>query len=116
MTNIAGDITNIDGQLADAVKYDASTHDSVTLGGAGATTPVGLHNVAAGELSANSADAVNGSQLYATNTQVLANTTTLGSVYATTPVELHNVSAQPTSRAIRQWRSVHRRASRRTSR
>ncbi len=116
VTNIAGDITNIDGQLADAVKYDASTHDSVTLGGAGATTPVGLHNVAAGELSANSADAVNGSQLYATNTQVLANTTTLGSVYATTPVELHNVSAQPTSRAIRQWRSVHRRASRRTSR
>ncbi|MEM5422747.1 YadA family autotransporter adhesin, partial [Paraburkholderia ferrariae] len=64
ITNLQGDITNINGQLADAVKYDTSTHDSVTLGGADATTPVALHNVAAGAVSATSFDAVNGSQLY----------------------------------------------------
>ncbi|MFP4827182.1 hypothetical protein ACLFKS_02545, partial [Paraburkholderia sp. BR10879] len=44
--------------------YDTSTHDSVTLGGTDATTPVALHNVAAGAVSATSFDAVNGSQLY----------------------------------------------------
>ncbi|WP_245639674.1 YadA-like family protein [Paraburkholderia heleia] len=122
ITNLQGDVTNINGQLADAVKYDTSTHDSVTLGGVDATTPVGLHNVAAGELSANSADAVNGSQLYATNQQVSRNaadinnitgdvtningqladavkydtsahdSVTLGGAAAITPVGLHNVA------------------------
>ncbi|MDN7453650.1 YadA-like family protein [Burkholderia cenocepacia] len=53
-----------------AVTYDGATKDSVTLGGAGATTPVALHNVADGVLSATSKDAVNGSQLFATNTRV----------------------------------------------
>ncbi|PVX97920.1 trimeric autotransporter adhesin [Paraburkholderia unamae] len=64
ISNLSGDITNLNGQLADAVMYDSSAHDSVTLGGAGATTPVALHNVAAGAVSASSFDAVNGSQLY----------------------------------------------------
>ncbi|WP_321923327.1 YadA family autotransporter adhesin [Paraburkholderia guartelaensis] len=64
ITNLQGDITNINGHLADAVMYDSSAHDSVTLGGVDATTPVALHNVAAGEVSATSLDAVNGSQLY----------------------------------------------------
>ncbi|WP_322042572.1 YadA-like family protein [Paraburkholderia sp. J67] len=50
--------------VADAVKYDSSTHDSVTLGGTGASEPVALHNVAAGTLGASSTDAVNGAQLY----------------------------------------------------
>ncbi|MCA8097358.1 YadA-like family protein [Burkholderia contaminans] len=53
-----------------AVTYDGATKDSVTLGGAGATTPVAIHNVKDGELSATSKDAVNGSQLFATNTRV----------------------------------------------
>ncbi|WP_273545365.1 ESPR-type extended signal peptide-containing protein, partial [Burkholderia cenocepacia] len=53
-----------------AVTYDGAAKDSVTLGGAGATTPVALHNVADGVLSATSKDAVNGSQLFATNTRV----------------------------------------------
>ncbi|HGO6078898.1 TPA: YadA-like family protein [Burkholderia cenocepacia] len=53
-----------------AVTYDGATKDSVTLGGAGAATPVALHNVADGVLSATSKDAVNGSQLFATNTRV----------------------------------------------
>jgi len=41
----------------------------VTLVGS-AAGPVGLHNVAAGTLSATSTDAVNGSQLYATNQSI----------------------------------------------
>ncbi|WP_236596660.1 YadA-like family protein [Paraburkholderia hiiakae] len=64
-TQLNGDITNINGTMADAVMYDSSAHDSVTFGGVGSTTPVALHNVAAGEVSASSFDAVNGSQLYA---------------------------------------------------
>ncbi|WP_282961144.1 YadA-like family protein [Burkholderia cenocepacia] len=53
-----------------AVTYDGAAKDSVTLGGVGATAPVALHNVADGVLSATSKDAVNGSQLFATNTRV----------------------------------------------
>ncbi|MDR8038646.1 YadA-like family protein [Burkholderia cenocepacia] len=52
----------------DAVKYDDDTHQAVTLGNAG--TPVTIHNVAEGALTATSTDAVNGSQLFATNTRV----------------------------------------------
>ena len=65
-------INGMNGQLADAVKYDSAAHDKVTLGNAG--TPVQVSNVKAGELSATSGDAVNGSQLYATNQQVAQNT------------------------------------------
>ncbi|GGA13555.1 YadA-like family protein [Dyella caseinilytica] len=75
VTTNEGNITHLQGQMADAVMYDDNTHGSVTLGGASATAPVALHNVAAGELSATSRDAVNGSQLYATNQQVSQNTT-----------------------------------------
>ncbi|KWF17329.1 YadA-like family protein [Burkholderia pseudomultivorans] len=60
----AGKLTSL------AVTYDGTTKDSVTLGGAGATTPVALHNVADGVLSATSKDAVNGSQLFATNQEL----------------------------------------------
>nr|WP_321886408.1 YadA family autotransporter adhesin [Paraburkholderia bannensis] len=116
-------ISNLQGQMADGVVYDSSAHNAVTFGGVGATTPVALHNVAAGALSAVSTDAVNGSQLYATNQQVAQNTSdiadlqtnvsnlggkmadavsydssahdsiTLGGAGATTPVALHNVAA-----------------------
>jgi autotransporter adhesin len=67
----AAGIAGLQGQMADTVSYDSSAHDSVTLGGAGAGAPVALHNVAAGNLSATSTAAVNGSQLYATNQNVL---------------------------------------------
>ncbi|CAM8819992.1 YadA family autotransporter adhesin [Burkholderia pseudomallei] len=53
---------------ANAVQYDSTAHDSVTLNAGG--TPAGLHNIAAGTLSATSTDAVNGSQLDATNQAV----------------------------------------------
>ena len=54
----------------DAVEYDDASHTVVTLDGAGGTT---ITNVAAGALNGTSTDAVNGSQLFATNQQVQAN-------------------------------------------
>ena len=48
-------------------KADGSVNrSSVTLGGSGATSPVALHNVAAGVVKAGSTDAVNGDQLFQT--------------------------------------------------
>jgi autotransporter adhesin len=60
----------LSGVSTNAVQYDSSSRSSVTLGGTGAATPVALNNVAAGALTANSTAAVNGGQLYATNTAV----------------------------------------------
>ncbi|MGA1797398.1 YadA-like family protein [Sphingomonas sp. 4RDLI-65] len=59
-----------------AVQYDDATRARVTLGGVGAA-PVGLGNVAAGTLGGTSTDAVNGSQLFATNTNVTNLTTNI---------------------------------------
>jgi trimeric autotransporter adhesin len=82
VTQNTGDINDIKNTLVDggvidgttgkslAVVYDSAAKDSVTFGGKGATAPVALHNVAAGELSASSTDAVNGSQLYTTNKRI----------------------------------------------
>ncbi|MDE4453885.1 YadA-like family protein [Psychrobacter sp. DAB_AL62B] len=53
-----------------SVQYDNPAQTSVTLGGVGAAAPVVLTNIAAGDLSTTSTDAVNGSQLHATNTVV----------------------------------------------
>ncbi|UJH76246.1 YadA-like family protein (plasmid) [Burkholderia cenocepacia] len=53
-----------------AVVYDDAGKTDITLGGVGSTTPVAIHNVADGALSATSKDAVNGSQLYATNQDI----------------------------------------------
>ncbi|MCI5764481.1 MAG: YadA-like family protein, partial [Actinobacillus porcinus] len=53
-----------------AVKYDSTAKDTVTLGGADGTT---ITNVKDGAITADSKDAVNGSQLYATNQQVINN-------------------------------------------
>uniref|UniRef100_UPI00084753AA beta strand repeat-containing protein n=2 Tax=Burkholderia cenocepacia TaxID=95486 RepID=UPI00084753AA len=56
-----------DGKLTSlVVAYDDANKDTVTLGGADATAPVALKNVAAGAVNASSTDAVNGSQLYST--------------------------------------------------
>jgi len=57
-----------------AVSYDTTTRDILTLAGANGTT---VTNVAAGQVNATSSDAVNGSQLFATNTQVSQNTTAI---------------------------------------
>ena len=55
---------------SDAVLYDSASHTSVTLGGVGATSAVALTNIAAGAITATSTDAVNGSQLFALETQI----------------------------------------------
>ncbi|MFM0317029.1 YadA-like family protein [Paraburkholderia nemoris] len=61
------------GGSPDAVIYDdAVLHNKVTLGGKGSTTPVALTNVAAGQVTSTSTDAVNGSQLYNTANSVAA--------------------------------------------
>nr|WP_260854143.1 YadA-like family protein [Paraburkholderia sp. BCC1886] len=65
-TDGSGNVTN------SFVAYDDATKGKVTLGGTGGTT---LTNVKAAALSASSTDAVNGSQLYATNQTVAQNTT-----------------------------------------
>ncbi|KVT09438.1 hypothetical protein WT24_15780 [Burkholderia sp. MSMB1078WGS] len=56
-----------DGKSLAAVTYDDATLSTITLGGIGGTR---ITNVAAGNLSATSTDAVNGSQLFATNARV----------------------------------------------
>ncbi len=70
-------VNNIGGSVANAVQYDGSAHDRITLGGtagnggnAGNGAAVQLTNLKAGDLSASSTDAVNGSQLWSTNQQV----------------------------------------------
>ncbi|MFA5082265.1 MAG: ESPR-type extended signal peptide-containing protein, partial [Hydrogenophilaceae bacterium] len=60
---------------ANVVSYDSSAKDKVTLAGptstdGGATGGTTITNLHQGELSATSTDAVNGSQLYATNQQI----------------------------------------------
>lgn len=60
-----------------AVQYSDDTKSTIVLGGAGGTR---ITNVQAGTLSATSTDAVNGSQLYATNQQVQKNTTDISNL------------------------------------
>jgi autotransporter adhesin len=68
--NVAQLQAALTGATADAVQYDNPGHTSVTLGGAGAASPVALNNVAAGALTATSTAAVNGAQLYAANANI----------------------------------------------
>jgi|GEM_PF-3138027 len=69
------DITNIQNELKNVVKYDSGTKDKVTLqGGNNGTT---ITNVKAGDVSANSKDAINGSQLHEVKQKVEQNTTNI---------------------------------------
>lgn len=77
--NIATNTSNINGLKDDALQWDTAAN-----GGNGAYSanhmgngPARITNVAAGELSSTSSDAVNGSQLYSTNQQVALNTSGL---------------------------------------
>lgn len=72
---LAAAVTNSTQTAADSVQYDSAAHDSVTLGGNAAA--VRLTNVRAANLAADSLDAVNGGQRYATNQAVAQNTTTI---------------------------------------
>lgn len=77
------EISGVSAAAANSVQYDDAAHSAVTLGGAGAT-PVVVKNVAAATLSAASTDAVNGSQLFATNQQVAQNTVAIAANAAQT--------------------------------
>jgi trimeric autotransporter adhesin len=85
VTQNTQDIAALQGNVADvsevahnAVAYDSKDRNKVTLGGAGAgADAVQLTNVKNAELSASSSDAVNGSQLYATNQAVASVTGTV---------------------------------------
>ncbi len=84
ITNVDGRVTVNEGDIADlqdaqalSVQYTDATQTEVALGGAGGTT---ISNVADGELSATSDEAVNGSQLFATNQQVDQNTTDIANL------------------------------------
>ncbi|CAN0514473.1 unnamed protein product, partial [Ectocarpus sp. 8 AP-2014] len=99
ITNIDGRVTVNEGAIASlqdtGVMYDDATRARATLAGAGGTI---VTNVAAGELSAGSTDAVNGSQLFATDQAVAAldtrvtqnegdisdNSTAIGNIQVTT--------------------------------
>ena len=62
-------IAELTSQAQDFVAYDGTDHSKVTLGGTNGTT---ISNVADGELSETSTDAVTGKQLYATNSEISA--------------------------------------------
>jgi len=68
--NVAQLAAAITAAADNGIHYDGSGRTSVTFNAGGAATT--LHNIAAGDVSAASTDAVNGSQLYATNQQVAA--------------------------------------------
>lgn len=71
IADLQSTIGNLNGAVANAVQYDSSAHDKVTLGGTAANAPkVQLTNLKDGELSASSTDAVTGAQLYSTNQQI----------------------------------------------
>ena len=74
------------------ITVGAATDGTVVnfTGTAGARTLTGL---AAGTLSAASTDAVNGSQLFATNQNVTANTTAIASLSTSTSANMSNVAA-----------------------
>ena len=71
---ISADLKDLDVEDTNAVLYDNEGKTSVTLGGTGHEA-VKLTNVADGALTETSTDAVNGSQLFATNTNVTNLTT-----------------------------------------
>jgi autotransporter adhesin len=71
LTGVADQVATLN---STTVQYDGSDRSTITLGGAGGTT---ITNVAAGDVSSTSTDAVNGSQLYATNVNVANNTTAI---------------------------------------
>ncbi|MFM0054931.1 YadA-like family protein [Paraburkholderia phytofirmans] len=72
---LAAVVTSSTQASADSVQYDSTSHDSVTLGST--AVPVRLTNVRAANLAANSSDAVNGAQLFATNQAVAENTASI---------------------------------------
>ena len=67
---VLGALDAVDALAGLAVQYDDGTRAAITLGGAGGTR---IANLADGGVAAGSDEAVNGSQLFATNQDVAAN-------------------------------------------
>ena len=80
--NVGSALGAIDTQVAKTIIYDDPGHTAATLGGVGASTAVALRNVASGTIGVNSSDAVNGSQLFATNRKVTDNTNNIAATLA----------------------------------
>ncbi|MFD1036114.1 YadA-like family protein [Sphingomonas hankookensis] len=76
-TRVTANTSGLAALGASAVQYDNVARDRLTLGGAAGTV---VANVAAGSVSATSTDAVNGSQLFAVNAQVVANTNAIAQI------------------------------------
>jgi autotransporter adhesin len=107
VTNNTGNITAINNQLSDLadgavglVQQDATTGD-ITVGADKGGTSVNLTGtdgarkltgVAAGDVSADSTDAVNGSQLNTTNQNVTANTNTITALDGRVTTNENNIS------------------------
>ena len=104
ITNVAAasaatDATNlgqVEGLIAEAslgadlaVAYDSATRDVVTLEGASGTT---VTNLADGALNGTSTDAVNGSQLFATNTAVSTNATDISNLQTSVSTNTTNIT------------------------
>ncbi|MFK8403067.1 hypothetical protein M2D07_031535, partial [Pseudomonas sp. BGr12] len=83
--------------VANAVMYDNSTHTSITLNKGGDSTTI--TNVAAGDVSAESTDAVNGSQLYETNQSITNMGDTVNNIYETGTKYFHANSTGADSKA-----------------
>jgi trimeric autotransporter adhesin len=88
-------LQHVKDQMADvsalSVQYDDADKHALTLGGLTAGTTVTLHNVADAELSSDSKDAVNGSQLFATNNQVSQNTDNINTLGSRITVNENNI-------------------------
>jgi trimeric autotransporter adhesin len=69
-TNVGAALAALDNINVNAIVYDNVAKTAATLGAVGGSTPVALRNLAAGVLTVNSREAVNGSQLFATNTAI----------------------------------------------
>jgi autotransporter adhesin len=105
VTTNTGDIATLETQIGNGtvglVQQDATTHAisiGATTGGtvinvAGTAGSRTITGVAAGTLSASSTDAVNGSQLYATNQQVASNTTAISQLSGNTSTNMSSVAS-----------------------
>ena len=75
----AVNVAQLKSGIKNVVKYDSDANDKITLGGLDNANPkvaggVTITNLKAGTVSKDSTDAINGSQLYATNESITQNT------------------------------------------
>nr|WP_244144963.1 YadA-like family protein [Paraburkholderia tuberum] len=109
ITKMSGDITNVTNNLNDGtiglVQHDAATRnitvardlDGTTVDFGGTEGARTLSGVKAGALSDTSTEAVNGSQLYATNQNVTANTASIAANTTNIADNATNVAANTTA-------------------